>query len=99
MIMEQLERIEQKLDNLWSALLHQKTVLSITEAADFTGLSVSYLYKLIHFNKISYSKPNGKRVYFERRKLEEWMANGSIESSEEMLKKVNAHMKRRYSQK
>lgn len=48
-------------------------VLSFKEACSYLGLSKSYLYKLTSSDIIPFSKPNGKKIYFDREKLDEWM--------------------------
>lgn len=53
-----------------------KPVLTSTEAAAFLGIAVSYIYKLTHWKKIPFSKPNGGKIYFRRDELESWMNSG-----------------------
>jgi excisionase family DNA binding protein len=50
-----------------------KRVLSFEEGCAYLGYKKSYVYKLISAGKLPYSKPNGKKIYFDRLKLEEWM--------------------------
>jgi excisionase family DNA binding protein len=45
--------------------------LTIIEAAEYTRLKKSYLYKLVHLGKIPCYKPTGGRVFFRREELEE----------------------------
>lgn len=60
--------------------LNNKAVLNVAECSAFTGLSVSYIYKLTHTSKIPHSKPNGKLVFFDRRKIEEWLLSNPVET-------------------
>ena len=48
-------------------------MLTMREAAMFTGLSKNTLYKLIQADKIKHYRPNGKLVYFRRDELEAWL--------------------------
>ena len=57
----------------------QKVFLTLEEAATFTGLSKSYLYKLTSRGIIPHSKPQGKLIFFERTKLEGWLRQNSTE--------------------
>jgi len=57
--------------------ISQKVFLTLEEAAHFTGLSKSYIYKLTSRGKIPHSKPQGKLIFFERVNLENWMRQGS----------------------
>lgn len=65
--------LEQRIENLESILLEQKSVLNLEEAANYLSLKKSYLYKLTHRFQIPFYKPNGKNLYFNRHELEKWM--------------------------
>jgi excisionase family DNA binding protein len=54
-----------------------KVFLTLEEAATFTGISKSYLYKLTHRGSIPFSKPQGKLIFFERLELENWLRQNS----------------------
>ncbi|KAF5048435.1 Helix-turn-helix domain protein [anaerobic digester metagenome] len=51
----------------------ERPILTMREAAMFTGLSKNTLYKLIQADKIKHYRPNGKLVYFRRDELEAWL--------------------------
>lgn len=74
---EQLNRIE-------AATLSQKSVLTFEEACRFSGLSRSKLYKHTSANTVPFSKPFGKLVYFDRLKLEKWMLQNPISTTDEI---------------
>jgi len=63
---EKLEKMEERAG-------FQKPMLTMREAAMFTGLSKHTLYKLIQADKIKHYRPNGKLVYFRRDELEAWL--------------------------
>jgi excisionase family DNA binding protein len=50
--------------------------LGINEAAEFTGLSKAYLYKLVHLGKVPCYKPTGGRVFFKQSELEDFIFQG-----------------------
>lgn len=50
--------------------MQTEKALSVEEAAQFTGLSRFYIYKLIHERKIPHYKPLGGRVFFKQNELE-----------------------------
>ncbi|MBK7095343.1 MAG: helix-turn-helix domain-containing protein [Saprospiraceae bacterium] len=50
-----------------------KNIMNFKEASEYLGLSRSMLYKLTSTNKITYSKPGGKLLYFEVEELDKWM--------------------------
>ncbi|MFD0990347.1 helix-turn-helix domain-containing protein [Mariniflexile jejuense] len=65
--------ILERLDRLEKLLIGSKEVLTFDEASDYTGISRSYLYKLTASKKIPHSKPNGKMVFFDKKKLVDWL--------------------------
>ena len=50
----------------------QAKLLTPAEAADFLGLKVSYVYKLIHFRDIPHLKCGARFVRFRVEDLQEW---------------------------
>lgn len=93
--MVNLEIIDERLRNIESLLLTQKTVLNFDEAADYTGLSKSYLYKLSCSGGIPCYKPNGKTLYFNRLELDQWLmrnrkaTNSEIDAKAETFVTIN----------
>ncbi|EGR4217282.1 DNA-binding protein [Aeromonas hydrophila] len=60
-------------ENIRSLKVMTKEVMTINECAQYTGLSVSYLYKLTHRKLIPFFKPMGKRLYFKRAEIDQWL--------------------------
>lgn len=79
-----IHKMHQELRELKTSLSLQKTVLSLEEAARFTGISKSYLYKLTCSGGIPCYKPNGKRLYFKRSELEDWLLSNRKATTEEI---------------
>lgn len=65
--------LEERLMRIEQLLAANKEVLTLEEACDYTGIAQSYMYKLTAAEKIPHSKPLGKKIYFERRKLNSWL--------------------------
>ena len=80
----ELEKIEARLTNLENLLIGTKEVLTFDEAAIFTGLSKSYLYKLTSTRQIPHYKPTGKMVYFNRIELEAWLQTNRVSTTKEL---------------
>ena len=66
------------LDRLEKLLVGQKEVMTFEETCDYTGISRSYLYKLTSSGNIPHSKPNGKLIFFEKKKLNDWLLQNGI---------------------
>ena len=58
-------------------------VLSFEQGCQLLGYKKSYVYKLTHSGIIPFSKPNGKRIFFDREKLENWMLSNASSSLRE----------------
>jgi excisionase family DNA binding protein len=71
--MENLQSIDDRLRNIETLLLSQKTVLNFDEVAAYTGLSKSYLYKLTSSGGIPCFKPQGKHIYFNKQEIDQWL--------------------------
>jgi Zn-dependent peptidase ImmA (M78 family) len=65
--------IDERLSNIEKLLLSQKTVFNIEEISIYTGISVGYLYKLSARGDLPVSQPNGKMLFAEKAKLDEWL--------------------------
>ncbi|EKO3431519.1 helix-turn-helix domain-containing protein [Vibrio fluvialis] len=66
-------QLAEMFENIRSLKVMTKEVMTINECAQYTGLSVSYLYKLTHRKLIPFFKPMGKRVYFKRTEIDLWL--------------------------
>ncbi|MCB0447405.1 MAG: helix-turn-helix domain-containing protein [Gelidibacter sp.] len=71
--------ILERLDRLEKLLVVSKEVLTFDEASVYMGISRSYLYKLTASRKIPHSKPNGKMVFFDKKKLVDWLLQNENE--------------------
>lgn len=74
--------ILKKLDNIETMLQQQnintKEVLTFSEASLLLDVSHSHLYKLTSTKQIPHYCPQGKKLYFERAELLQWMKKKSI---------------------
>lgn len=72
-------------------LLCTKEVLTSDEAAQYMGISKSHLYKLTMNAQIPYSKPMGKKCYFSRRELEQWLLANPVTTKDEISSRANQY--------
>jgi len=68
--------------------LKDKTIFNVVEAAAYTGLAVSTLYKHTHQNTIPHSKPRGKYIYFRREELDAWLLSNRKATKDEIESKA-----------
>jgi excisionase family DNA binding protein len=71
------EQIIQKLNSIETMLLEQtllkKEVLNFSEACHYLAVSQSHLYKLTSSKQVPHFCPQGKKLYFNRQELDEWL--------------------------
>lgn len=67
-------------------------MLTPTEAAEYLGIKVSYLYKLMMRRVIPYYKPGGKLCYFDRDDLDKWLRSVRVASDEEIESQAQAYI-------
>lgn len=80
--------IFQKLESIEKMLTEQnilrKDVLTFIETAIYLGVSHSHLYKMTSTGVIPSYKPNGKKLYFNRRELDSWLLSNKQYSQDEI---------------
>ena len=70
----------------------QPKPLTLKEAAEFLDFSRSYLYRLTSQGRVPCYKPEGKRVYFDRAELVEWLKRNRIRPQEEIELKAASYI-------
>jgi excisionase family DNA binding protein len=93
-----MEIIIQKLNKLELIIKRQiissKEVLTLEEAAEYLQLSKSCLYKLTSNKEISHYVPGGKKIYFRRTELDNWVFNGKVTPSSEFDQEIENYLGR-----
>lgn len=86
-IIQKLESIEKMLTE---QNMLQKEVLNFNEAAIYLEVSHSHLYKLTSTSKIPAYKPNGKKLYFNRLELNDWLLSNRQTSIAEIQERASS---------
>jgi len=85
-----------RLDKIEKLILSQnmmrKDVLNFNETCDYLELSHSHLYKLTSAGAIPHYKPNGKKIYFKRSELDEWVLRNRTATAAEIESQVFENM-------
>ncbi|MCI1210040.1 MAG: helix-turn-helix domain-containing protein [Treponema sp.] len=71
--------------------LIDKTPMTINQAAEFTGYSKKYLYRLIHDGVIPYYKPDNRKkgkVIFCKEELASWIFKNRRQTGSELQEKA-----------
>jgi excisionase family DNA binding protein len=88
-ILEKLTHIEELL--IGQTLL-QKEVLSFKEACLYLEMSESHLYKLTSTRQIPHFCPNGKKLYFNRAELDQWLQRNRLSTKVDIEKEASTYV-------
>lgn len=87
-ILKEIRKIRKDLsfikDEIYRRNLYRKKYITIKEAVIVTGVSKSFIQKLIASKQIPHSKPNGKLVFIHRKDLEKFLSQNRIASNDEV---------------
>ncbi|MBR3456164.1 MAG: excisionase family DNA-binding protein [Bacteroidaceae bacterium] len=70
-----------------------KDFLTATEAADYLGIALSYLYKLTSSNAIAFYRPCGRKILFKVDDLRTWIEGTRVKSNAEIQAEISATKK------
>lgn len=79
-ILKKLEKLEVLIERQY---ILSKEILTLEEAAEYLQLSKSCLYKMTSSKEVPYYVPGGKKIYFRRIELENWILNSKVNSVNE----------------
>lgn len=89
-----VEELNAKMDSIMMFIqsakpdVKQSDLLTIQEAASFLNLSKHTLYNKVNKNELPYMK-KGKRLYFSRSELMNYIKSGKIDSIQEIQEQTN----------
>lgn len=90
-IQEQLKELK-KLIELGNSL--KKDFLTIDEVSVYLSASKSYLYQLTSQKEIPFYCPTGKKIYFKKTEIEEWIISSKVEPISDMENEVELYLSR-----
>jgi len=84
-IIDRLDRIEQTING------QKAKPFTFKEAAHYLDISKSYLYKLTSQGRIPHFKPQGKKVYFKKADLDEWILSNPVATREKINQRAASY--------
>lgn len=76
--------------NLAKQMLAQKKVLNTEELVIYTGLSQTTIHRLTTQRKIPHSQPLGRKLFFDREKIDEWLLSKPRKSTDEIVEEASS---------
>lgn len=80
-ILEKLAQLEGKIEE---QNLLQKEVLTFNDVCKYLDISSSHLYKLTSQKQIPHFCPQGKKLYFNRTEIDQWLMRNRQETTEDI---------------
>ena len=81
--------IEEKIDTIERyIMISAKNILTADEAATMLDMKVSMIYSLTSKHKIPFYKPNGKKIFFKKDELEQWVLSSRVSTDDELQQKA-----------
>lgn len=86
------------LEDIYALLEEQnrqtREFLNVNEAAAFLGVSKSQLYKLTSGRKIKFTKPSGKKIFFKKEDLINWIQQNPQATIDEQAETILDHLRK-----
>lgn len=79
-----LEALIKRFEEVEAQLYILKEVFNLEEAARYLNISTGHMYRLTSTHEITFSKPNGKHIYFERKVLDDWKRRNQVLSNRDV---------------
>ena len=87
-----LEKLTQIADKLTEQTLLRKTILNFNDACTYLDVSPSHLYKLTSSRQIPHFCPQGKKLYFKREELDDWLQRNRQSTKKEIAEKIDEEL-------
>jgi len=88
-ILQRLNKIEELLNEIRA---EKDVMMDFSQAAEYLSLSKSHLYKLSMRGAIPHYKPQGKKIYFSKRELDQWMKGRPIKTSQKLEQEADDYI-------
>jgi len=74
--------------------IQQKEFLTVEDATVYLQLSKSCLFKMTSNKEIPFYKPGGKKLYFKRSELDEWVFSSKVISNDNLADETENYLSR-----
>jgi len=82
---EQIEAIKKELAEI---VKPSKEFMTLEEIADYLSISKSAVYKLTSKKEIPFYIPGGKKIYFKKEEVDDWIERSRVATDEETIQQL-----------
>ena len=65
-----------------------KNILTVDEVVNYTGFSQKQIYKLTSTRAIPHYKPSGRKLFFKKDEIDEWISRGRVDTLDDLNNKI-----------
>jgi excisionase family DNA binding protein len=66
----------------------EKNILTVDEVVNYTGFSQKQIYKLTSTRQIPHYKPSGRKLFFKKNEIDEWITRGRIDTLDDLSNEI-----------
>ena len=66
----------------------EKNILTVDEVINYTGFSQKQIYKLTSTRAIPHYKPSGRKLFFKKDEIDEWISRGRVDTLNDLNNKI-----------
>jgi excisionase family DNA binding protein len=68
--------------------MKNKNILTVDGLIEYTGFSQKQIYKLTSTRVIPHYKPSGRKLFFKKDEIDEWITRGRVDPFDELSNEI-----------
>jgi excisionase family DNA binding protein len=72
--------------------MDNKNILTVDEVISYTGFSQKQIYKLTSTRAIPHYKPSGRKLFFKKDEIDEWITQGRVKPLSEVIDESQVYL-------
>ena len=69
-------------------MINDKNILTVEDLMDYTDFSQKQIYKLTSTRQIPHYKPSGRKLFFKKNEIDEWITRGRIDTLDDLSNEI-----------
>ena len=69
-------------------MINDKNILTVEGLMDYSGFSRKQIYKLTSTRRIPHYKPSGRKLFFKKDEIDEWITRGRVDPFDELSNEI-----------
>jgi len=69
-------------------MINDKNILTVEDLMDYTDFSQKQIYKLTSTRQIPHYKPSGRKLFFKKNEIDDWITRGRIDTFDDLSNEI-----------